>query len=76
MDLLVVQLSSPVLLLGDFNGHHTLWGCLNVDSKGQEIADFSLSSNACTLNDLIHMYIYLATGCKSAVALLGALFGL
>jgi hypothetical protein len=35
---LVAQLLSPALLLGDFNAHHTLWGCNSINAKGEEVA--------------------------------------
>ena len=28
------QLPSPFILMGDFNGHHTLWGCEDVNCRG------------------------------------------
>jgi hypothetical protein len=37
---LVTQLSSPPLLLGDFNAHHTLWGCNSANAKGEELRIF------------------------------------
>ena len=66
---LVAQLPSPILLLGDFNAHHALWGCPKTDAKGQVIADFLLSSNLCLLNDKSHTYFHLATGSKSSINL-------
>jgi hypothetical protein len=66
---LVAQLPGPVLLLGDFNAHHTLWGCSSTDSKGKEIADFLLSSNLCLCNDKRSTYIHPATGSRSTLDL-------
>jgi hypothetical protein len=66
---LVAQLPSPNLLLGDFNAHHTLWGCRNTDSKGQEVADFLLSSNLCLFNGKTPTYIHQATGASSSIDL-------
>ena len=33
------QLPSPFILMGDFNGHHTLWGCEDVNNRGQQLED-------------------------------------
>ena len=41
------QLPSPFILMGDFNGHHTLWGCEDVNNRGQQLEDLILK------NDLI-----------------------
>ena len=30
------QLPSPFILMGDFNGHHTLWGCEDANNRGQQ----------------------------------------
>ena len=29
------QLSSLFILMGDFSGHHTLWGCEEINNRGQ-----------------------------------------
>ena len=31
---LIDQLPSSFILMGDFNGHHTLWGCEEVNITG------------------------------------------
>ena len=36
---LINQLPRPYLLLGDFNSHSKLWGCLDTNDKG-EIIEF------------------------------------
>jgi hypothetical protein len=66
---LVAQLPSPALLLGDFNAHHTLWGCNSINAKGEEVADFLLSSNMCIFNDQSATYIHPATGSCSSIDL-------
>lgn len=33
----LAQLPSPILLLGDFNAHHPLWGTSNADARGKMI---------------------------------------
>ena len=30
---LVKQLPKPLMLLGDFNGHHTMWGCGDINPR-------------------------------------------
>ena len=37
---LVKQLPKPFMLLGDFNGHHTMWGCRDINPRGRIIEDF------------------------------------
>ena len=66
---LVTQLPHPVLLLGDFNAHNTLWGCQNTDKKGDQIEDFLQQSNMCLLNDKSATYLHPATGNYSSIDL-------
>ena len=39
------QLPSPFILMGDFNGHHTLWGCEDVNNRGQQLEDLILKND-------------------------------
>ena len=39
------QLPSPFILMGDFNGHHTLCGCEDVNNRGQQIEDLILKND-------------------------------
>ena len=49
---LVTELSpSPVVLLGDFNAHHTMWGSMSVSPRGQIIEKFLDTHSLCFLND-------------------------
>lgn len=66
---LVSQLPSPVLLLGDFNAHSSLWGCPSTDSKGIEINNFLLQGNLCLMNNKQPTYIHPATGTTSSLDL-------
>jgi ribonuclease HI len=66
---LLAQLPPPVLLMGDFNAHGTLWGCTNTDNKGVEIEDLLLNGNVCLLNKKMHTYLHPATGSRSALDL-------
>ena len=45
---LVSQLPPPVLLVGDFNAHNSLWGYADTNGKGLEVANFLLQSNLST----------------------------
>ena len=37
---LASELPDPKLILGDFNAHHTLWGCQDVDTRGRVLERF------------------------------------
>ena len=39
------QLPSPFILMRDFNGHHTLWGCGDVNNRGQQLEDLILKND-------------------------------
>ncbi|GFT21428.1 putative RNA-directed DNA polymerase from transposon X-element [Trichonephila clavipes] len=47
---LIDQLPSPFILLGDFNAHHMLWGCQDVNSRGKSAIDLSICSPSLLLN--------------------------
>ena len=66
---IILQLPAPILLLGDFNAHHSLWGCSNTDGKGQEIEKFLLQNNLCLINKSNATYIHPATGSRSSIDL-------
>jgi exonuclease III len=66
---LIDQLPPPVLLLGDFNAHNTLWGCRNMDTRGKMLEDIILKYNMSLLNDGSVTYLHPATGSKSAIDL-------
>lgn len=63
------QLPRPILLMGDFNAHSSLWGCSKTDSKGDQIENFLSASNMCLLNNKSHTYIHPATGAHSSIDL-------
>ena len=48
---LVKQLPKLFMLLGDFNGHHTMWGCRDINPRGRIIEDFLSEENLCIFND-------------------------
>ena len=39
------QLPSPFILMGDFNGYHTLWGCKEVNNRGQQLENLILKKD-------------------------------
>jgi hypothetical protein len=66
---LTTQLMPPVLLLGDFNAHGTLWGCRVTDRKGNQIEDLLAKSGMCLLNNKSATYLHPATGTYSSIDL-------
>jgi len=64
-----VSIAPPILLLGDFNAHINLWGCVDIKAKGVEVAAFLLQSNLCLLNKKDLTYIHPATGSHSSIDL-------
>jgi len=66
---LIAQLPPPILLLGDFNAHSTLWGCSKTDLRGKMIEDLLLKLNLSILNDGSNTYLHPATGSSSAIDL-------
>jgi Endonuclease-reverse transcriptase len=49
---LVSEQPPPVLLMGGFNSHSTLWGCSSTNHKGLEMEKFLMQSNLCLLNNI------------------------
>lgn len=49
--LLLSSVPSPVVLMGDFNGHNTVWGHSHSDLFGLSLLDIFDESNLCLLND-------------------------
>lgn len=45
------KISSPLVILGDFNAHSPLWGSSSSDPSGHKIIDLMDSLNICLLND-------------------------
>ena len=48
--------------MGDFNSHHTLWGCTDINDKGRSIEDFITGHDLVLLNDKSSTYLHPATG--------------
>ena len=69
VDNLIYQLPKPFILMGDFNSHHTLWGCTNTNDKGRIIEDFITKHDLILLNDKSSTYLHPATGSYSSLDL-------
>lgn len=63
------QLPRPYMILGDLNGHHTLWGCNAVNDKGRIIEQFIDNHELCILNSKSPTYLHPATGHYSSIDL-------
>ena len=48
--------------MGDFNGHHSLWGCEDVNNRGQQLEDLILKNDLILFNDKSHTYFHSASG--------------
>ena len=48
---LIINIQTPIILTGDFNGWSPLWGSLETNPRGKIIEDFILSNNISLLND-------------------------
>ena len=66
---LVKQLPKPFMLLGDFNGHHAMWGCRDINPRGRIREDFLAEENLCIFNDDTTTYLHPASGSATAIDL-------
>ena len=66
---MIKQLPKPFMLLGDFNGHHTMWGCRDINPRGRIIEDFLSEENLCIFNDDTTTYLHPASGSATAIDL-------
>ena len=66
---LVSELPPPVLLLGDFNSHHTVWGCETTDRRGRVLESFIRDECLCLLNTGTRTHMTLPSGQMSALDL-------
>ena len=57
------------MLLGDFNGHHTMWGCRDINPRGKIIEDFLSEENLCIFNDDTTTYLHPSSGSATAIDL-------
>ena len=69
LDDLVPQLPSPLILLGDFNGHNILWGSKDINDKGRLIENFIDNHGLCLYNTKTPTYLHPATGTYTSLDL-------
>ena len=69
LDHLIDQSPKPFILMGDFNSHHTLWGCTDTNDKGRTIEDFITKHDLVLLHDKSSTYLHPATGSYSSLDL-------
>src|SRR5213080_3938511 len=69
IDDLLLQLPSPVLIMGDFNAHSPVWGGDKLDTRGRVIEEFIANNNLCLLNNKCSTYIHPASGSCTAIDL-------
>ena len=70
LDDLILQLPSPVLIMGDFNAHSPVWGGDKLDARGRMIEQFVFNNNLCILNNKSYTYIHPASGLHTAIDLI------
>ncbi|GFQ70403.1 RNase H domain-containing protein [Trichonephila clavata] len=66
---LIDQLPSPFILLGDFNAHHLLWGCQDLNSRGKVVEKLLTELDLTLLNDCSNTYFHSPTQPFSAIDL-------
>jgi exonuclease III len=66
---IINQLPPPLILTGDFNAHHTLWGNTRNDQKGIQIEHLLTNTNLCLLNDKTPTYLHPTSGSTSSIDL-------
>jgi len=69
LDTLFSQLSSPCMLLGDFNGVHPLWGSTKTNPRGTLLDHFITEHLLSVLNDKSPTYLSPTYGTLSAIDL-------
>ncbi|GFW94550.1 putative RNA-directed DNA polymerase from transposon BS [Trichonephila clavipes] len=55
---LIDQLPSPFILLGDFNAHHLLWSCQDMNSRGKVVVKLLTKLDLTLLNDGSNTYFH------------------
>ncbi|KAL4096620.1 hypothetical protein QTP88_021539 [Uroleucon formosanum] len=66
---IIQQLPPPFILLGDFNSHNKLWGCISTNTRGKIIESVIDSENLITLNNGRPTHFGTASGTQSAIDL-------
>ena len=67
--MLMLELPPPVLILGDFNSHHSAWGCGSICPRGRLLASFLNDESLCVLNTGSPTHFTLPSGSTSALDL-------
>lgn len=50
-DALIKSIPEPIIFAGDFNAHHTFWGCNSISPRGRNILEVIDDNNLILLND-------------------------
>ncbi|GBM64275.1 hypothetical protein AVEN_271016-1 [Araneus ventricosus] len=66
---LVYQLPDPFILLGDFNGHSSIWGSSDSNSRGVQIEQLLTDHNLCILNSDQQTYFHQPTKTLNSIDL-------
>ena len=66
---LASELPDPKLILGDFNAHHTLWGCQDVDARGRVLERFICEESLGILNTGTRTHFTMPSGSTSVLDL-------
>ena len=66
---LVQELPSPVLVVGDFNAHSTVWGCITTGTRGHLLESIITDESLCVLNTGERTHFTLPSGQTSALDL-------
>ena len=66
---LVAELHPPFLLLGDFNAHHSAWGCHSTDRRGRLLESLLQDECLCLMNTGTRTHVTLPSGQTSAIDL-------
>lgn len=66
---LVSELPEPLLMLGDFNAHHSLWGCENIDVRGRVLERIIQDEQLGILNTGTRTHFTMPSGSTSALDL-------
>ena len=63
------QLSSPFILMRNFNGHHILWGCEKVNNRVKQLEDLILKHYLIIVNDISSTYFHPVNGTFTSIEL-------
>ena len=66
---LLSQIQGPIMILGDFNAHNTLWGSDHQTPKGKFMETFILQNDFCLYNDGSYTFLHSGNGSYSAIDL-------